>query len=189
MRSFNFARLGLTIYYSADELQEFLNTSYAQEVYASQTRAAAERILRQELEDQLLDVVPGILGLTDQVREYIDLYGRKKRRLGIAVLYAHGDEREGEWWYQDGRRLFRLASWIARHDGRYACLAIVSCNPEGLDLKARRSLLWLPDRIVSWVRCEYGECSYSLIHPIKGEIDSNVLDYELRELKRELGQI
>ena len=119
-------------------------------------------------------------------REYVDLYLRHIRRQGTAFLLAHGDCINGEWRYFDSEKACSVQKWIKRHEGDYGLLIIASCNPGAHTPKSRRSLLMIPDTVLSGIHMSLGECKVSLIHPRHGEMDY-IIEHELAELKNRIG--
>lgn len=121
--------------------------------------------------------------VSKEEREYVDLYLRHIRRQRAAFLLAHGDCINGEWRYFDGEKICSVQKWIKRHEGDYGLLIIASCNPGAHTPTSRRSLIMIPDTVLSGIRMSLGECKVSLIHPKHGEM-SYIIEHELVEIKK-----
>lgn len=125
-------------------------------------------------------------GVSAAEREYIDLYLTCIRKQRTAFLLAHGDCINGEWRYFDSGKACSVQKWIKRREGDYGLLIIASCNPGAHTPVSRRSLVMIPDAILSGIHMGLGECKVSLIHPQHGEM-SYIIEHELAELKNRIG--
>ncbi|MCH7604628.1 hypothetical protein IID24_01405 [Patescibacteria group bacterium] len=108
-------------------------------------------------------------------QRYIELFSKRHRLKGAAILAAHGDvDDDWRWLYVDRGTTRPVQSWIDKHDGKYACLMIESCNPGAVTVTSKKSLLVIADRNVG-NRIDY---IFGLIHPQDGEIDEYIVEHE-----------
>ena len=118
---------------------------------------------------------------------YREIFSAKTGLCGLAALSAHGGYEAGQWVFHDGVTVATVQSWVNQHDGKYALLAPVVCNPGSQLVRSGSSLLLVPDRNVAprWLAESSGEYEYhfSLLHPTHGEIDDYVIEHELRRLR------
>jgi hypothetical protein len=56
-----------------------------------------------------------------------------------ALLDAHGNSNENEWYYVDNRRRRPVQSWINSVEGLHSVLFIMVCNPAGKSITADKS--------------------------------------------------
>ena len=98
----------------------------------------------------------------------------------VAVFTAHGGvgERE-ELIYLDGKKEKITQGWINSKSKDYACIILLSCNPEAITITSKKCLLILPDR--SFIPFLTATSSvFSLIDPDPrvGDLDY-IIEYEL----------
>lgn len=113
--------------------------------------------------------------------DYHDYIVKRAREMGserptFALLHAHGGYEGRTWTFHDNDIVHSLQDWIDRHDGKYTCLLIESCNPGHLSVKSKYSLLATADRVMSGVLVALGEASLSLFDPKIGEIDDYLIE-------------
>lgn len=125
-------------------------------------------------------------GVSKQEREYVDLYLRHIRHQRTAFLLAHGDCINGEWRYFDSGKSCSVQKWIRCHERDYGLLVVASCNPGAHTPVSPRSLIMIPDAVLSGIHMSLGECKVSLIHPKHGEM-SYIIEHELAEIKHRIG--
>lgn len=138
----------------------------------------------EEQSDFMLELM--MTGISAKEREYVHLYLHHIRHQRTAFLLAHGDCINNEWRYFDGGKACSVQKWIKRREGDYGLLIIASCNPGGHTPSSRRSLLMIPDTVLSGIHMSLGECKVSLIHPKHGEM-SYTIEHELAEIKHRIG--
>ncbi len=82
--------------------------------------------------------------------ETIKLIGicKAKNNNRIAILNAHGDAVEDEWFFLDNGKPRRVCKWVGKYDsGKYAALLIDCCNPSGSYLTAKKTHIFYPDNV------------------------------------------
>lgn len=103
--------------------------------------------------DIIDDRVNAIMQLSlDEAARYVERSGFPKPS-SARMLLAHGNSRsdaEGtDFIYHevnaDGTEAVRrVQDWVDKHDGRYDCLFVQSCNPAGVEVNTRKSFLVYP---------------------------------------------
>ena len=126
-----------------------------------------------------------IIEARPEFKEYIGLWGEARNLDKYGVLVAHGDSNEG-WIYFDKGKEMLVQSWIDSVDGKYSGLLLNACNPGSHTPASKKSVLVVPDGDVDFSPTAGKETIFDLIVLGIGEIDSNSMDYELRDLKKEL---
>ncbi len=173
MRTYNFPKADMEVFVSDDILQDIEHNS-RQAFHQPTDEDTAKEILH-KVKDLFPNLVEG------QFRDYINLYKHRGKRPRIAVLHAHGGSGAQGWDYQDGTQVGLIQDWLNKHDGRYACLACLSCNPGHHTVTTRKSLLYIPDNDVGATTAYVA----TLIHPTQGEISGYTIDHDLAELRRQ----
>ncbi len=141
---------------------------------------------KQEEGDLIEETIHQFFYHRKEFQEYCELHAKSAGLKPYAILAAHGDT-NGEWVYFDGKKIKSIQKWIDSQDGRYGALLIYSCNPGVHTPKSERSLLWVPNNDVKLgMSFSLRDHSFDLIVPKKGIIDTNTIDYELRELKKSI---
>ena len=85
------------------------------------------------------------------LKQYIDLYGKLNKLDRMAVIYAHGGQSFLGWTLYDGKdgeRPIPAQRLVNRLDGKYSALILLSCNEATQTPKSKRSLLVVPDSII-----------------------------------------
>jgi hypothetical protein len=136
-----------------------------------------------------------------KIREYTQLYGKLRGLERDAILDAYGNG-DGEWVYKDGKRRCSVQSWINKQDGKYSGLILNVCNPGAHTPKTKESLLILPYIEIRTKNdfgikgqgeifdiFERGLRSANIIPPGEEEITGYTIDYELNELRKQVGRI
>ena len=120
---------------------------------------------------------------TPKFKEYLDNYGNINGLNKYALLCIHGASNNG-WFYIDGNKSYSMQSWIDWADGEYSALVLAVCNSGAYTPKSKKSILFVPDKIIYGGKGLEDSPVFSLIVPGIGEIDSYTIDYELEELKK-----
>jgi len=124
-----------------------------------------------------------------EAKEYISVWGKVNSLSGLAILDAHGSS-NGKWTYSDSRGDHEINRWIGRMDSKYSGLIIDVCNPGTHAPTSRKSVVMFPDRDVNTrahtSNTETKPACYTLYVPEIGEVNSMVVEYELRQLKKRL---
>lgn len=165
----------MTIYTSPEIVGEY--TAHLKELEEEENGNTKLNCL---LSENILNMLGRHLG--DKFLNYIYRFAAEKKLRTFGVLVAHGHADSGSWLYADGNQEFPVQDWLARHDGKYACLFCNVCNPGSCNAKTQSSLLIIPDETLSGWRLCFDACHLSLIHPTRGEIDDYTIDYELKSL-------
>jgi len=116
-------------------------------------------------------------------KDYIELYGRLNGLEKIAIFALHGSSDGREWIYFDNGK-HKLQRWINSKDGKYSALLLHACNSKSHTPKSKKSILIIPDRVISAENRNL--TCYSLIVPKIGEVNGYVIDYELNKLNERL---
>ena len=96
------------------------------------------------------------------------------------VLSAHGETRDGRWYFQDSHsRSQLLQDWIDEHDGESGSLLLFCCNYLNCMITAQRSLILHLNRSASRWDLFRGGC-VRLFHPRFGYIEDNY--YRMHQL-------
>lgn len=67
---------------------------------------------------------------------------------GSIILEAHGNYKDDRWvYYEDGRVVKTIQSWVDDMDGVAAALMIASCNPIGSEVVSQKSLVMHAGRL------------------------------------------
>lgn len=126
------------------------------------------------------------------IREYQKLYGKLIGLEKIAILNAHGDVSEGNWVYIDEKQERPVQNWINKRDGKYSSLILFSCyNPHELNLSSKKSLLLIPDRIIGLdydLLSVLNKVCWTIFDPRLGEVSPYAYDYEINQMKKQLGE-
>lgn len=172
MRRFDFKNKTITLFISQEILNEFDCKDFCSQM------TPAEYFLETEINSFLFD------HLSSEFWTYIKIFAQKKKLPPIAVLAAHGSQKNGEWLFMDGKKEINVQKWLDALDGKFASLACYVCNPEAAIVHTRNSLLLLPEGEVSNGCIMMDRCHFSLIHPWRGEIDRYIINYETECLKK-----
>lgn len=123
--------------------------------------------------------------LDEKEIEYIDLYRRNTNKPRIAGLLAHGSNTGKQWLFFDGEKWIRVQKWIKEREEEYSVIIICSCNPGSFTPVSKKSVLLIPDNVLSSFGLDLGIVHFSLIHPKEGELDY-IIEYEISVLKNNL---
>jgi hypothetical protein len=140
------------------------------------------------LEGFWFDALERIFRSRNSFKEYIQIYGNLNGLDRIAVLSAHGCEKNGKWVYRENKRMHSVQSWIERFDGKYAACGLLVCSPGNFPLYSKKSLLLIPDRDLSIID-QSDDCLYTLSVPGIGELDSVSIGYQLSDLKEKVQSV
>lgn len=143
----------------------------------------SEKKSAQEFLDHKLEELG--FGVNSKSRELVDLFGKIHNLDRYALLAAHGDE-YGQWTYFDEGKEHTVQSWINKVDGKYSGILLCVCNPENYTPSSKKSVLLVPDNDID-LRNSNQNCIFSLILPEIGEVSSYTIDYEINNLKKQLG--
>lgn len=101
----------------------------------------------------------------------------------IALVHAHGNGRP--WRYCDGDRERSVRKLVKELDGSYALILLEICNPYGVSIRCRSSLLMSAVDAFSIGDIISGRTSgfESIMHPTIGMIDGYTVEYRLRQLQ------
>lgn len=122
--------------------------------------------------------------LPPKFKELVDLNSRENKLERIAILEAHGDEKNKKWCYDDGENLFSVQSWINKMDGKYKLLILAVCNKEGHNISSKKSLVCFPNEVYSVRGREHGEVQIELFIPGLRYIDSYTIDDDIKKLRK-----
>ena len=97
--------------------------------------------------------------LSEDLTDYLNARKSLSANQKFAILHAHGSEehdaslkeRRG-WFYRDGNKTELVQKWINRYDGKYFCLVLCLCNPGWRTVTTKKSVLLIPDNIISVLR-------------------------------------
>lgn len=161
--------------------------------FFDETKAELELENSDEVWESIVEYLKGVLQfskfLSGEYRDYIDLFATGKDVIKpFAILITHGMMNGTKWAYENDKgRMKSVQSWVQSQDGKFACIACYLCNPNCATVKAKKSLLILPDRTVGGLEqnIDLGEQFHlNLIHPKEGEIDGYTLEYHIRKLRK-----
>lgn len=131
-----------------------------------------------------LDVWMILNSMSKNQIEYIKLFSEKNLLPHIALLIAHGAEDGLSWQFYDNDEIISMQTWLDRHDGDYSCIICNVCNPFAYSVKTKKSLLVIPDNVLSIMRLNLDTCHLSLLHPKLGEIDGYIIRHEIQRLQK-----
>ena len=123
----------------------------------------------------------------EKFKEYIDIYGKIHGLNKYGILLAHGDT-NGKWVYFDDEKEPAVQSWINKVDGKYSGLLLCVCNPGSHTPKSKKSILLVPDSDLDFLGGALvgRNAIFSILVPKLGEIDSYIIDDELKQLKEKI---
>ena len=90
----------------------------------------------------------------------------------IAILYARGSSKDGQWKYCENNLERNVQDWIDANDGYYSALIIKVCNPGHHEITSRESLVVVPNGVHSPLREEEGEVQMEIFKPGVGYLSS-----------------
>jgi hypothetical protein len=122
------------------------------------------------------------LNLNTDYNKLIEAYAKKNNLKNIAILAAHTKKIKDSWFYFNEDSGSSVQRWINSVDGKYKALILFSCNPEENEIHSKKSPIITPENFPG--RYIYNErIPISLYLPRKGNIDSYLIEEELRKLK------
>ncbi len=142
-----------------------------------------------ELNDKTaLDIVvwttlDSFIGLNPEYKKIIEVNAKKKNLEKIAILAAHGVEKEGKWFYFVNEDVKSMQRWISSVDGKYKAIILNSCNPGRNEIYTKKTPIIAPNETFSYKLLLQGKVQIELIMPETGHVDSYMLEEELRKLQ------
>lgn len=150
--------------------------------YTSDMKDEIELSDEMDLEIFSWQTVEKFLNLNTDYNQLIEAYAKKNNLENIAILAAHTKKIKDSWFYFNEDMGSSVQGWINGVDGKYKALILFSCNPEENEVHSEKSPIITPEDFVG--RYIYNErIPISLYLPGKGNIDSYLIEEELKKLK------
>lgn len=122
--------------------------------------------------------------LDPKQKSLIDLNAKKRSLEGIAALYSHGEDVEGEWHYVNGIKTAPIQDLVNNLDGKYKLIILGTCNPGRHEIESKKSCILATNEIYNKSKLEIGEVQMELYVPEIGYIDSYTIDSEIEKFKK-----
>ena len=104
----------------------------------------------------------------------------------IAILAAHGVNKNNVLYYIDGINRRPVQEWINEKDGKYKALILLCCNRESNLVSSKESSIIIPNNDTRSEGYFPMAVNFELYLPPFGLVDSYTLDNLLNELKKEV---
>jgi hypothetical protein len=115
--------------------------------------------------------------------QYIKKYGEVNKLERITMLFAHGNvSRAGNLVFSDTYNLYQIQNWVNERDGKYNLIILQTCNPEGAKITSQKSLILIPNSILSGLNLFSGDVQIELYVPQIGYLSNYTIEYELKQL-------
>ena len=125
------------------------------------------------------------IGLNPEYNEIVEANAKKNNLERIAILAAHGTEKESKWVYFVNEDAKSMQRWVSSVDGKYKAIILYSCNPGSNEIYTRKTPIIAPNETFSHRLLNQGKVQIELIMPETGHVDSYMLEEELRKLQKE----
>jgi len=80
-------------------------------------------------------------------KDFLKLYSKASALEGYAILRAHARSNNSSWhYYEKGKAIGSIQSWINNVDGDYLALIFPCCNPRNEDVHSKKSILIYPKK-------------------------------------------
>lgn len=142
-----------------------------------------------ELEDKTaLEIVAwttldAFIGMNPEYNKIVEANAKKNNLEKIAILAAHGTEKDGKWVYFVNEDTKSMQRWISSIDGKYKVIILHSCNPGRNEIYTRKTPIVAPNETFSYRLLNQGKVQIELVMPETGHVDSYMLEDELKKLQ------
>jgi hypothetical protein len=143
-----------------------------------------------ELHDETaLDIVAwttidAFLGMNQEYNKIVEANAKKNNLEKIAILAAHGQDKNNKWVYFVNEEAKSMQRWISSMDGKYKAIILYSCNPGRNEVYTRKTPIIAPNETFSHKLLNQGKVQIELVMPGTGHVDSYMLEEELRKLEK-----
>ncbi len=123
------------------------------------------------------------LGMNFEYEKVIEANAKKNNLENIAILAAHGADKDGKWFYFVDEKEKSMQRWINSVDGKYKLIILYSCNPGGNEVYTKKTPIIAPNETFSYKLYNEGKVQVELIMPNTGYVDSYMIEEELKKIE------
>ena len=121
--------------------------------------------------------------MNQEYKKIVEANAKKNNLEKIAILAAHGGDKNNKWVYFVNENAKSMQRWISSVDGKYKAIILYSCNPGRNEICTRKTPIIAPNEILSNKTLNQGRVQIELIMPETGHVDSYMLEEELKKLQ------
>jgi hypothetical protein len=127
--------------------------------------------------------VDAFLGMNPEYNKIVEANSKKKNLEKIAILAAHGTEKDRKWVYFVNETTKSMQRWISSMDGKYKAIILYSCNPGRNEVYTRETPIIAPNETFSHRLLNQGKVQIELVMPGTGHVDCYMLEEELKKVQ------
>ena len=156
-------------------------------IHITNERVKEEKALNQkDISKYIKHVILRLIGKDNQLLSYllfIHTYMKKSKYCKIAILDAHGYDKNENWYYWNDQEYVPVQQWVNTNDGDYGILFLHVCNPGHYCIYSDKSLVVTPRTDLSLYRqLENKKIKVELYVPRRGFIDQLNIEAEFNRM-------
>ena len=103
---------------------------------------------------------------------------------GYALVHAHGGDTDGIWTTHDESKRYAVQEIIDKFDGNVSTILLKCCNPGGLEITSKKSIIIHPNSALSSLDLMLRRKKLRLYYPGRGYLENNY-----RALRRTIDEL